>query len=156
VAALELALSSDSSETQRFELRAAGRYLVRQGTRIGIAGVARDETFDATPPPLDLPADLAPGRHFAARFHLGRLDVASDARVLRRERLTIGGEPVECLVIERRTTTTGAVSGSERALRWYAPSLGVDARIELERRLEGPFSYALRLRAELRDTQPAR
>jgi hypothetical protein len=76
--------------------------------------------------------------------------------VERHETVDVGGEPVEAVVIEAVTTMGGALAGTIRETTWYAPSLGVDVRRVVSRRIDGSFRYELELDARLTDAIPAR
>jgi hypothetical protein len=153
---VELLLSQAHVEAQRFDVRSAGRYLTWQRADITFAGIGQDDRHDVTPPTLALPARLAPGVAWPQAFHVGTLAVTATNAVLRRGTVDIGGRKVPAVLIRSESRTAGAHPGTERDLTWHAPSLGLDLRMQVTRRIGGTFPYTLDADATLLDVTPAR
>ncbi len=152
---LELDLSAEHRESARFDVRAGGRYETWQDTFLSFAGVAQESAEATVPATLALPAALRVGQRWTQRFHVGKLPVRSDNRVLRRERVSIAGRSVQTFVVASDSVTGGAHPGSERDVAWHAPGLGLDLRQTISRRIRGAFPYRLEATAELERFTPA-
>jgi hypothetical protein len=146
---LELDLSAEHRESARYALREGARYETWQDTYLSFAGVAQDDAESTAPATLALPARLRVGEGWTQRFHVGGLPVVSVNRVLRRERVTIGGRPTDTFVVASDSTTGGAHPGTEHDVAWHAQSLGLDVRQTISRRIGGAFPYKLEATATL-------
>jgi hypothetical protein len=147
------------------EQHGEGRSLVRgpdgwsladQWSDLSFLGLGQETTDAATPRPLVLPADLSPGATWSASYDLRKVPVEFSSRVLRRERVDVGGQAVDTVVIRTDTRLGGALAGTTQETTWYAPSLGVDARRQVSRRIDGSFRYELDLDARLARAIPER
>jgi hypothetical protein len=153
---VEMYLSQAHVEAQRFDVRPDGRYLTWQRADISFAGIGQDDRHAVTPATLALPARLAPGVHWPQAFHVGTLAVTATNEVLRRETVDVGGTRVHAVVIRSDSRTAGAHPGTEADLTWHAPSLGLDLRLQVRRRIGGTFPYRLDADATLLELTPAR
>lgn len=150
----ELSYSRQHIEGARYALRDGAIRITWRRTKVTFAGFGRDDRRDAEPPSLFMPADVAPGRSWTDRYRTGDISVVSENRVLRRERVTIDGVGVDTLVVESRSTTTGAHPGTRTELLWWAPSLGIPARLEVDMDIGGVFAFRARSRVDLVSTVP--
>jgi hypothetical protein len=125
-----------------------GWRLAEQWSDLTFLGLGRETRDAATPHPLVLPDDLTVGRSWSQRYALRSVPVEIESRVLRRETVEVGGEPVDAVVIQSATTMGGTT--------WYAPALGLDVRRQVARRIDGSFRYELELDARLTGVIPAR
>jgi len=144
-----LALSANHIEAETLVRRADGLYLTAQRTKIAFIGVERDDRRRARPVTLALPRVLRVGLRWTQRFNVGSLPAERSSRVLRRERVSVAGRSFQTFVIERKSTTGGSFAGSETALSWYAPALGLDVRRRVEQRVTRPFRFSLDYEANL-------
>ena len=152
---LELDLSAEHRESARYDVRAGARYETWQDTLISFAGVAQESAVATVPATLALPAVLTVGRRWTQRFHVSKLPVRSDNRVLRRETVSVAGRPVGTYVVASDSVTGGAHPGTERDVAWHAPALGLDLRQTISRRIGGAFPYRLEATATLERLAPA-
>jgi hypothetical protein len=81
---VEVDLSAQHLEAQRFRITPHGRLLVWQRTRISILGVTQDDAHAIAPPTtLSLPARLSVGERWTQAFHEEDLAVHTSSRVAR-------------------------------------------------------------------------
>jgi hypothetical protein len=153
---LELDLSAEHLEAQRFSERPDGRYLTWQRTRISFAGVAQDDAHATTPATLAIPAKLRVGQRWTQRFHDAGLPVVTHDRVLRREQLAVGGRRIETYVIQSSSTTGGPHPGTEIERTWHSPALGLDVKVQITREIHRVFPYRMQATGTLVDVEPAR
>jgi hypothetical protein len=152
----QLFLSEQHGEGRTLVRGEGGWRLAEQWSDLTFLGLGRETRDAAEPRPLVLPDDLADGRTWTEAYRLREVPVEVEARVARHETVDVGGEPVEAVVIEAVTTMGGALAGTIRETTWYAPSLGMDVRRVVSRRIDGSFRYELELDARLTDAIPAR
>jgi hypothetical protein len=152
----QLFLSEQHGEGRTLVRGEGGWRLAEQWSDLTFLGLGRETRDAADPQPLVLPDDLGQGRAWSEAYRLRSVPVEVEARVLRRESVDVAGQPVEAVVIEAATTMGGALAGTIRETTWYAPSLGLDLRRVVSRRIDGSFRYELELDARLTDVIPAR
>ncbi len=152
----ELFLSEQHGEGRTLARGPGGWRLTEQWSDLTFLGLGRETRDAAEPPPLVIPDELGEGRSWREAYALRSVPVDVEARVLRHESVEVGGEAVEAVVIEAATTMGGALAGTIRETTWYAPSLGLDLRRVVSRRIDGSFRYELELDARLTDVIPAR
>lgn len=150
----ELSYSRQHIEGARYVLRDGAIVVTWRRTKVTFAGFGRDDRRAAEPASVFVPAELVPGHTWTERYRTGDITVASVNRVLRRERLPVGGDPVDTFVIESRSTTTGAHPGTRTELMWWAPSLGLPVRLDVDMDIGGVFAFRARTRVELVGTAP--
>jgi hypothetical protein len=153
---LELDVSAEHLEAQRFAERPDGRYLTWKRTSLTFAGVTRDDAHPTTPATLALPARLHVGQRWTVRFHDAGLPVVSTSKVLRRATVDVGGTPFPTYVIQSVSTTGGAHPGTDRELAWHSERLGLDLRLQITREIHGVFPYRMQASGRLQDRTPAR
>jgi hypothetical protein len=154
---IEIELSREHLEAQRFRLTPGGRLLVWQRTRLSILGVSQDDAHTISPATtLSLPADLHAGARWRQRFHDGGLPVSVVNRVPGREAVAVAGHDLATWKIVSASVTGGAHPGTEDDVDWLASDLGIDARFSIVRRIRGVFPYRLELTADLVSRSPAR
>jgi hypothetical protein len=144
-----LFLSEQHGEGRSLVAGDGGWRLVEQWSDLTFLGLGRETTDAATPPPLVLASDLAPGRSWSSSYRLREVPVEATSRVLREERVDVGGMAVPTVVVQTDTRMGGALEGTIRETTWFAPSLGVDARRQVSRRIDGSFRFELELDARL-------
>jgi hypothetical protein len=152
---LDLELSAEHRESARYDLRGDGRYETWQDTFLSFAGVTQESAEDTVPATLALPTALRVGQTWTQRFHVAKLPVRSDNRVLRREPIAVAGRSIETLVVASNSVTGGAHPGTERDVAWHSPALGLDLRQTISRRIGGAFPYRLEASATLEGVTPA-
>jgi hypothetical protein len=153
---IEVDLSRQHLEAQRYLLARRGRLLAWQRTRITMAGITSDDHRAAVPPPLSTPARLRVGQRWTERFRVGDVRVSARNLVLRRDMLVVGGRRCRTFVIQSVSLTAGPHPGTERDLSWFCPALGLDLRDTVSRRITGTFPYKLELDARLLRATPER
>jgi hypothetical protein len=153
---VELELSREHLEAQRFRLVPRGSLLVWRRTRLAILGVSQDDAHAITPPTtLAVPRRLRPGSRWSQRFHDGGLPVAVENRITGRRTLTLGdGSRLATFEVERRSKTGGAHPGTEVDVAWRSQALQLDARMSIVRHIKGVFPYRLEATATLLSTHP--
>ena len=153
---LELDVSAEHVEAQRFAERPGGRYLSWRRTKLTFAGVTQDDAHATTPATLALPAKLHVGQRWTARFHDSGLPVVSTSTVLRRATVDVGGRSFPTFVIQSVSTTGGPHPGTDRELAWHSEQLGLDLRLQITREIHGVFPYRMQASTQLLDLTPAR
>ncbi len=151
-----LFLSEQHGEGRSLVRGDGGWRLAEQWSDLQFLGLGQQTTDTAEPQPLVLPDDLAVGASWREQYRLRSVPVEATARVVRSETVQVGGQPVDTVVIATDTTLGGALAGTFRETTWYAPSLGVDVRRQVSRRIDGSFRYELELDARLLDAIPRR
>jgi hypothetical protein len=154
---IEIDLSREHLEAQRFRLTHRGRLLVWQRTQLSILGVSQDDAHTISPPTtLSVPASLRAGAQLRQRFNDGGLSVSVTNHVPRRQAIPVAGQPLATWKIVSASITGGAHPGTEDDVDWLASDLGIDARFSISRRIRGIFPYRLELTADLVSRSPAR
>jgi hypothetical protein len=150
---MEMDYSQDHLETDRYMIRSDGLYLAWQRTRL-VFGITQDDATPTTPATLSVPATLRAGQHWTQRFMAGDLPVVITNRVIRQTMQPIGGSPTSVYEIDASSTIGGAHPGSETDVTWYAPSGGLNARLQVNRRIGGAFPYTMTVDATLLSLKP--
>jgi hypothetical protein len=154
---IELDLSREHLEAQRFRLTPRGRLLVWQRTELSILGVSQDDAHTVSPETtLSVPASPHAGARWSQRFNDGGLPVSVENHVSRSEGIPVGDETLATWKIVSASITGGAHPGTEDDVDWLASDLGIDARFSIDRRIRGVFPYRLELTADLVSRSPAR
>jgi len=153
---IELDLSAQHAETQRYRLTAAGRMLEWQRTKLSILGVSQDDAARTVPATLALPARLRPGLRWTQAFHASEVRVRGRNTILPARTVTIGGRRETCLTVVADSITTGPHPGTEDDRDCIVPGSLLDVRFSIDRRITGTFPYRLRLTAVLRSLAPQR
>lgn len=154
---IQVELSLQHLEAQRYRLTGTGRLLTWQRTRITILGVTQDDAGAISPPTtLALPATLRPGVHWTQRFTALGLPVRSANLVTGRRAVPVAGRNLPAWRIVSDSVTGGAHPGTERDVSWHSQALGLDLRFGIHRVIGGTFPYRLQLWASLLGTAPAR
>lgn len=154
---IQVDLSQQHLESQRFRVTARGRLLVWQRTRISILGVTQDDAHSLTPPTtLSLPAVLHAGERWTQAFRDQAIPVTTTNTVTRRATMTVSGRTVPVWLVSSDSRTGGAHPGTEHDTAWHSTQLGLDAAFTISRRIGGTFPYRLQASARLLGLHPAR
>jgi hypothetical protein len=153
---IEIDLSAQHLEAQRYRITPQGRLLVWQRTRISILGVTQNDAHAITPPTtLALPARLRTGERWTQRFTDDALPVSTRNVVVADRPVTVAGRRVAAWEVVSTSVTGGAHPGTERDEAWHSTRLGLDLRFTISRRIGGTFPYRLQASARLLDLRPA-
>ena len=154
---IQVELSLQHLEAQRYRITGAGRLLTWQRTRISILGVTQDDAGTISPPTtLALPATLRAGMRWSQRFTALGLPVRGVNLVAGRRAIAIAGRSLAAWRIVSNSVTGGDHPGTERDVSWHSQALGLDLRFGVHRVIGGTFPYRLQLWAWLLGTAPAR
>jgi hypothetical protein len=140
-------------EASRFRVDTDGAWEVSRRTEIGRAAAAQPQTR-LRPSPLHIPQVLTVGASWPFDYRLRGSRERGSGRVLRTERVTVAGRPVDVSVIILRTTMTEAAPGSRREVIWWDSSRSLPVRVVLSARRGGAHGYETRLRLDLRALAP--
>jgi hypothetical protein len=153
---VELRLSVDHIEAQRFDVRPDGRYLVWQRAFVRFAGIGQDDRTPTVPPTLALPANPVVGQHWTQVFKADQLPVVGTNVITGKATVDVGGTAVPAFVIDASSKTGGAHPGTERDVSWTDVVDGLDVRLQVDREIGGVFPYSLKADASLVGLEPAR
>jgi hypothetical protein len=143
-----LALSEEHVEGTRFGVSGAGTRAVARSTTVTVGGLGRTDDVNLVPPPLIYPRTLKVGAQWRQRYALRDMTVDALVRVTGRTVVPVAGQDVPVFVIRTNGVVTGPIAGRRDDTEWYAPSLGMPARLVLNMDLSGDAS--LRVAADLR------
>jgi len=152
----ELDYSQEHIEAARYRRTPAGIRITWRRTDITFAGIGRDDRRAVTPPSLYLPAGLRVGRAWTERYRTGDLRVTATSRVVRAERVDVGGRSVPTLVVVTRSETSGPHPGTRTETIWWAPSLGLEVRRSDRLHVGGTFAFRESADLGLEAAEPAR
>jgi hypothetical protein len=152
----ELAYSRQHIEGARYEVRDGAIRVTWRRTDVTFGGFGRDDRRSVEPPSLELPKGAAAGTQWRDSYRTGDITVRTQSRVERRDTLQVDGAQVEVLVIDSRSTTSGAHPGTRNEKIWWAPTLGIPVRWDVDMDIGGVFSFRSRTRLELERTTPDR
>ena len=154
---VETDLSAQHLEAQRFRITPRGRLLVWERARISLLGITQDDAHAIAPPTtVSVPARLFAGERWIQAFHDEKLPVRTSSRVIRRGRVTVAGRSLPAWEVVSSSVTGGAHPGTERDESWHSPTLGLDLRFSISRRIGGTFPYRLEVTARLLRVTPLR
>lgn len=151
-----LALSKEHVEASRLRLSPEGEYLVERVTTVKVAGLGRDDRQVLVPPPLVYPSAMEVGDAWQERYRMDEVRVSGTARVLRRAVVDVGGTPVRALVVDKKATITGPVSGFRRDTVWWSPDLHMPVRLVMATKVGGVASLRTDVTIVLTSTEPQR
>ena len=150
----EWRLSEEHIEAFRYRVAPGGARTVWTRTKLTFLGFGRDDRRDLRPPPLRMPLRPRVGQTWRSSYMAGDLPVMVAARVLRREPVRVGGRPVPALVVHVHSETGGAHPGTRDERVWWAPSLALALRMEVDMEVRGTFGLSGEARLELESTDP--
>ena len=152
----EMLYSQEHIETSRYIRGDDGAMRVTwHRTKLTFAGIGRDDKRDVAPPSLAIPSDLTPGRTWSDRYRTGDINVSSESTIARAERVKVGMSAIDTVVIEIRSTTDGPHPGTRNETMWWAPSLNLPVRWDIEMDIGGTFGFKGRSSVTLTATVPA-
>lgn len=101
---------------------AGGAVRLEQGdSRVAVGSLEQRTVLAPEPPCVVYPADARVGQRFSGRFS-GPSTGTYSGRVLRRERLVVGGTGISTLVVEWTMTFSGQYSGTTKTTTWWDPA----------------------------------
>ncbi len=145
----ELSYSRQHIETARYEVRDGALRITWRRTKVTFAGFGSDDRRVIDPPSVFLPAGAAPGAHWSEAYRTGDISVQSDNRILRAEHVPVDGANVDVLVVVSRATTSGRHPGTRTETLWWASTLGLPVRWDVDMDIGGVFAFRARIRLEL-------
>ncbi len=151
----ELSYSRQHVEAARYMLREGDIRVTWRRTKVTFAGFGRDDRRTVEPASLFLPARPSPGTRWTERYRTGDISVRAQNRILRFERLPVDGKTVEVLVIDSRSTTSGAHPGTRLETLWWSPALGLPVRWDVDMDIGGVFAFQARTTVQLVSAVPA-
>jgi len=123
---------------------------------VTFAGFGRDDRRDIDGVARVVRDGMRVGDRWTDRYRTGTLDNTVHNRVLRRERIVVGGHRVDALVISSDGRTSGALSGTRRETFWWVPERRLVARSRLDVEIHGVFGYSSTIDARLQGLAPVR
>ncbi len=143
-------------EAARYRLHGEAVRMTWRRVDVSFAGIGRDDRRDIDGMARLVPrVDPAPDAVWTDRYMTGSLTNVVENRVLRRERITVGGEKVDTVVIRSVTTTTGALAGTRSETLWWSPAHRLVVRSELDVDIGGAFGYRSQITSDVVDLAPA-
>jgi hypothetical protein len=154
---IEIDLSQEHLEAARWRITSRGRLLEWERAKISILGVSQDDAHGIDPPTtLAVPAKPRLHETWSQTFHDSSLPVHVVNSIPREQTLEIGGKPLTTWVIVSANVTGGAHAGTEGDVDWQDVATGLDAKMTIDRRINGAFPYRLEVTGTLRSTVPVR
>jgi len=147
--------SEERESWNTFEFTEGKRRVRSQRNRIKFAAYERDETVTFNPPILTTTYPWELGRTWRGTFS-GETYGSFEARTVRREYMTVGGEPVHAWADRLDVELHGRIEGEVTATRWLSPEYGLTLREEYraDARL-GPIHYIAEWSVTLRSVRPS-
>jgi hypothetical protein len=134
---LRFEFSEDHAESWTVRVAGNGWRGQRRSLRIGTVGYGKTIEGDAKPPVLLRPRRLKVGTTWESIYQISGIVFQRRSKVVRREKVAVAGATVPTFVIQSEETLTGALHGDESSTAWWAPTLGVDVRVEWHRNFDG-------------------
>lgn len=154
---IQVDLSQQHLEAQRYRITPRGRLLVWQRTRISILGVTQDDAHTLSPETtLSLPAVLHAGERWTQTFNDEAIPVTTTNTVTRRQTVAVSGHAIPVWLVTSDSRTGGAHPGTEHDTDWHSTQLGLDVEFTISRRIGGNFPYRLQASGRLLSLRPAR
>lgn len=150
----EMSYSRQHVEAARYRVSRGEVRITWRRTKVTFAGFGRDDRRTVEPPSVFLPADLRVGATWRQTYRTGDLTVRVDSRVLRAEAVDVAGRDVPTLVISSRSITEGPHPGTRDETLWWAPSLRLPVRWDVNMDIGGTFSFRAETSLRLTDTTP--
>jgi hypothetical protein len=153
---LRVEFSEDHAETWTVRVGTAGWRGYERSLHIGTVGYGKTISGPATPPVLLRPRKLKAGTRWETIYQVSGIVFRRTSRVIRREVVDVAGVAVPTWVIESSETLTGTLHGDESSTAWWAPTLGVDVRVEWHRNFDGAVVNIVSDTLRLTDASPLR
>lgn len=147
-------LSGEHIEGVRYSIADGWIREERRRTDVTLVGIGRDDRRDLDPPPRRVPLEPTVGLSWTDTYEAGSLPVEATSRIVRREELSVAGEPVPTLVLQVESTTGGAHPGTRSETVWWSPELAIPIRWRLEMDVEGVAELTTRTTLALTDLSP--
>lgn len=152
----ELSYSRQHIEGARYVIRDGAILVTSRRTKVTFAGFGRDDRREADPPSVFMPANALVGTRWSENSRTGDVEVRGENRVLRSQRITLGSEVVDTLVVEAKSRITGAHPGTRTEVIWWAPELGIPARSTVRMDIGGVFGFSTDIQTQLLSATPVR
>ena len=151
----ELSYSRQHIEGARYALRDGAVRVTWRRTKVTFAGFGRDDRRSVEPPSLFVRSDVKVGDRWKETFRTGDLTVRADTRVVRTEAVDVDGRTVPTYVISSSSITQGPHPGTRRETLWWAPSLRLPVRWDVDMDIRGTFTFRTNTSVVLRSVVPA-
>lgn len=151
----ELSYSRQHIEGARYALRDGAVRITWRRTKVTFAGFGRDDRRSVEPPSLFVRSDVKVGDRWKETFRTGDLTVRADTRVVRTEAVDVDGRTVPTYVIASSSITEGPHPGTRRETLWWAPSLRLPVRWDVDMDIGGTFTFRTNTSVVLRSVVPA-
>jgi hypothetical protein len=151
----EIAYSPDRDDTLTLAYTSGRIDLVSARGRVRVGTYEQTRDLRPTPAIVVLPASARAGQTFTGRFS-GESTGRYDGRVLRRERLTVDGRPVDTVVVDLTITLeSGPAVGTIRTTTWWEPTRSLPVKQTTETELRDALAtYTQRVTVTLTSTTP--
>ena len=150
----EMDYSRQHIESMRVVRRGGELRVTFRRTKLTFAGFGRDDRRSVEPPSLFLPARPSPGTRWRESYRTGDINVRVDNRVVRSERMRVGDRDIDVLVVSSHSETDGPHPGTRDETLWWAPSLAIPARWDVDMDIGGTFAFRARLSVRLVSAVP--
>ena len=150
----ELAYSRQHIEAMRVARRGGELRVTFRRTKVTFAGFGRDDRRAVEPPSLLLPAHPSPGTRWRETYRTGDLNVRAGNRVLRNERVRVGDRDIDVVVLSSHSDTDGPHPGTRDETVWWAPSVAIPVRWDVDMDIGGTFAFRARSSVRLTSAVP--
>ena len=153
----DIAYSPDRRDTLTLRFGTGGVALVNANSYVRVGSYQASRDFTPLPSQILLPARAQVGQAFSGSFS-GQAEGYYSGRVVRRERLVVGGTGVDTLVVDMTTTfSSGEVTGTIRTVIWWDVAGSRPVRETLDANLHDALtSYRQRVTLGLSRLAPSR
>ncbi len=153
----DIAYSPDRRDTLTLRFGTGGIALVNANSYVRVGSYQQSRDFTPLPSQILLPARAKVGQAFSGSFS-GQAEGYYSGRVVRRERLVVGGAGVDTLVVDMTTTfSSGEVTGTIRTVIWWDVAGSRPVRETLDARLHDALtSYRQQVTLGLSRLTPSR
>jgi hypothetical protein len=150
----ELDYSRQHIESMRVVSDGGALKVTFRRTKVTFAGFGSDDRREVEPPSLFLPANPAPGMRWRESYRTGDINVRADNRIVRRERVRVGGRDVDVVVMTSSSVTDGPHPGTREETIWWAPALALPVRWDVDMDIGGTFAFKARSSVRLTSVAP--
>lgn len=124
-----LLYSADHVEEWAYTITDEGRALNWTRTKLSVLGSTSDDASEVNPEALWIPADPKEGDTWESRFDSDGYTTSFSSTVTGTEKVSVGGQEFDTIVIERVSEYSGDLSGGWTDTFWWSPELNLPVKL---------------------------